>query len=931
METILAGHYQIIKHLGGGGFGQTFLAKDHHLPGNPLCIVKQLQPRVTNQTMLEVAQRLFEQEAQTLYQLGGHQQIPRLLAHFEQHQEFYLVQEFISGQPLGQEILRGKQWNEAEVMALLEDILSVLSFVHQQGVIHRDLKPANLIRRSLDGKIVLIDFGAVKRVRTPTAASTGQTSLTVAVGSPGYMPSEQVAGKPHFSSDIYAVGMMCLQALTGLSPGTQEIPTDASGEFCCAACRNIAPVSPDFAAILDRMVRYDYRQRYQSATETLAVVEQLHTSARLISPHTPTVPMPSPLLPSNRNEQLLPVNGASEEDKSLAPTRLSAPSVTPQHNSQESPLSQQEYRNRQILLNKVNNYWVKGVLETSLRGRILIELGLEERIDAVESPWGLTWESSQTPQQPLPPGTRLLDKFEEMGIGRTLLILGEPGSGKTTTLLELTRDLIKQTQSNLSQPIPVVFNLSSWSGQQQSITNWLVQELHTKYQVSQEIGRSLVTQEQLLLLLDGLDEVEVRQRQACVDALNHFHQEYGQTEMVVCSRIHDYEALSTRLRFQAAIYLQPLTLSQIQNYFASIDSGLTGISKALETDAILQELAKSPLMLNIMTLAYQGMLIEDLPSNNLEQRRQHLFNAYVERMFQRRGVHSLYPQQQTKRWLRWLAKKMSEKSQTVFLIERLQPSWLETNGQKWMYAIGIAVMGGLIIGLGAGLSIELILGKGVILMGGLILGLGGGLIAGLILRLVLHQIEPVEHIKWSWVKAKNNLVIGLRIGLIVGLIFGFSSGLIMFSISGQAVAIQEGLIYGCSGLGTGIIFVLLRGLTGGDIETTTIPNQGIWQSAQNSMVFTVIGVLAMGVLAYLLDVPITLGAFVGLVFGLFCPAGIACMQHLNLRLVLYCNGYIPWNYARFLDYTTRLIFLQKVGGGYIFIHRLLLEHFAAQY
>ncbi|NEP12889.1 MAG: protein kinase [Symploca sp. SIO2C1] len=932
METILAGHYQILKHLGGGGFGQTFLARDNHLPGNPLCVVKQLQPRVRNQAMLEVAQRLFEREAQTLYQLGNHNQIPRLLAHFEQNEEFYLVQEFIEGQPLGQEILPGKQLSEAEVIALLQDILQVLSFVHQQRVIHRDIKPANLIRRSLDGKIVLIDFGAVKQVRTPTISSQGQTSLTVAVGSPGYMPSEQLAGKPHFSSDIYAVGMMCLQALTGLSPGTKEIATDDSGEFCCSACPSITPVSPDFGAILDKMVRYDYRQRYKNASQTLAALEQLNFPGRLISCNTPTIPMSSPP-PGERkkgwgNEQ----TDAETRRHGDAENGNSTQTIARQRNSDtDTPLSRQEYRNRQILLNKVKNYWVKGVLETSLHGKALIELGLEERSNAVERPWGLMWESSETPQQPLPPGTRLLDKFEEMGAGRTLLILGEPGSGKTTTLLELTRDLIKQTESDLTQPIPVVFNLSSWSGQKQTITDWLVQELHTKYQVSQEIGQNLVNQQQLLLLLDGLDEVEAQQREACVNALNHFHQEYGQTEMVVCSRIRDYEALSLRLRFQAAIYLQSLTLSQIQQYLASAGSELRAISRALETDAILQELAQSPLMLNIMTLAYQGMSIDELPSNNLEQLRQHLFNAYVERMFNRRSTNSLYPKEQTKRWLIWLAKQMSEKSQTVFLIEHLQPSWLETNWQKWMYAIGIALTGGLIIGLGGGLSIELILGKGVILMGGLILGLGGGLIAGLILGLILNQIEPVEHLKWSWIKAKKNLVIGAYVGLIVGLIFGLSSGLIIGLSSGPAGAIQEGLIYGCSGLGTGVIFVLLRGLTGGGIETSTIPNQGIWQSVQNTMIFTLIGVVAMGVFAYCLDVPIMIGAFVGLLFGLFCPAGIACLQHLNLHLVLYFSGYIPWNYARFLNYATRLIFLQKVGGGYIFIHRLLLEHFAGQY
>ncbi len=946
METILAGHYQILKHLGGGGFGQTFLARDNHLPGNPLCVVKQLQPRVRNQGMLEVAQRLFEREAQTLYQLGNHNQIPRLLAHFEQNEEFYLVQEFIEGQPLGQEILPGKQLSEAEVIALLQDILQVLSFVHQQRVIHRDIKPANLIRRSLDGKIVLIDFGAVKQVRTPTISSQGETSFSIAVGSPGYMPSEQIAGKPHFSSDIYAVGMMCLQALTGLSPGTKEIPTDARGEFCCAGCPSITPVSPDFAAILDKMVRYDYRQRYKSASHTLAALEQLNSQGRLIRSNTLTIPMSSGFpTPSNQNEQSVQGNSANNSNNLLAPTQLGSQPVskpvTPAQNNPDTdtPLSRQEYRNRQILLNKVKNYWVKGVLETSLHGKALIELGLEERSDAVERPWGLMWESSETPQQPLPPGTRLLDKFEEMGAGRTLLILGEPGSGKTTTLLELTRDLIKQTESDLTQPIPVVFNLSSWSGQKPKITNWLVQELHTKYQVSKEIGQNLVNQQQLLLLLDGLDEVEAQQREACVDALNYFHQEYGQTEMVVCSRIRDYEALSMRLRFQAAIYLQPLTLSQIQQYLTSAGSELAAIRRALATDAILQELAQSPLMLNIMTLAYQGMSIEELPSNNLGQLRQHLFNAYIERMFNRRGTNSLYPKEQIKRWLIWLAKQMSQKSQTVFLIERLQPSWLETDWQKWTYTIGIALMGGLIIGLVGGLHLGLRLGLRSGLTNGLFLGLGGALILELIIKLILNQINPVETLKWSWVKARDNLLPGLRVGVIVGVVFGVGTALrlgFIYGISGLSIAVNIGLIYGLSGFGTGLIFILLRGLTGTGIETSTVPNQGIWQSAKNALILSLIGGLSLAVVAQIVgDWPILSGSVIGLLFGilfgLVSLAGLACLQHLILRIVLYLSGYIPWNYARFLNYATQLIFLQKVGGGYIFIHRLLLEHFAGQY
>jgi serine/threonine-protein kinase len=281
METILAGHYQILRHLGGGGFGQTFLATDTHLPSDSLFVVKQLQPKVRDIKTLETAKRLFDREAQTLYRLGNHDRIPRLFAHFEQDEEFYLVQEFIEGQPLDKELADGVQLDEVSVIALLQDILQVLAFVHQENVIHRDIKPANLIRRSQDRKIVLIDFGAVKEVSAQVAKGSGQTSFTVAVGSPGYMPSEQVSFRPHFSSDIYAVGMVGIQALSGLNPLNRELLQDANtGEFCCASFRDSAPVSPGLAAILDKMVRYDYRQRYKNATEALQALEQLQNQGK---------------------------------------------------------------------------------------------------------------------------------------------------------------------------------------------------------------------------------------------------------------------------------------------------------------------------------------------------------------------------------------------------------------------------------------------------------------------------------------------------------------------------------------------------------------------------------------------------------------------------------------------------------------------------
>ncbi len=271
---MLAGHYQIVEYLSCGGFGQTYLARDCHLPGNPLCVVKQLQPKVSDPETLKISKRLFDREAQILYQLSGHDQIPRLLAHFQQENEFYLVQEFIEGEPLDRELKTGKKLDETATVSLLQSILHVLAFVHTQSVIHRDIKPANLIRRSKDRKIVLIDFGAVKEVAARTINVPGQTSMTIAIGSPGYMPSEQQAFRPHFSSDIYAVGMVCIQALSGKNP--KDLVQDSlDGEVSCALLDRDASISPELAKVLDRMVRYDYRQRYENATVALEAIAPL--------------------------------------------------------------------------------------------------------------------------------------------------------------------------------------------------------------------------------------------------------------------------------------------------------------------------------------------------------------------------------------------------------------------------------------------------------------------------------------------------------------------------------------------------------------------------------------------------------------------------------------------------------------------------------
>jgi len=267
---ILDGRYKIVKVLGSGGFSETYIAEDTRLPGNPQCVVKQLRPVSSKPKQLEVARRLFQREAQTLQKLGFYSQIPQLLAYFEEDEEFYLVQELIVGHPLSLELLSGKTQPETTVIQMMQDILHTLAFIHRQHVIHRDIKPSNIIRRHSDGSLVLIDFGAVKEVTTQLLDSEGQTGYTIGIGTQGYAPNEQCAGRPQYSSDIYAVGMIAIKALTGKAP--HELDLDANGEVKWV---EYARISNSLAEIISKMVLYDYTERYQSASEVLSALQKM--------------------------------------------------------------------------------------------------------------------------------------------------------------------------------------------------------------------------------------------------------------------------------------------------------------------------------------------------------------------------------------------------------------------------------------------------------------------------------------------------------------------------------------------------------------------------------------------------------------------------------------------------------------------------------
>ena len=270
----LNGRYKIIRELGFGGQGKTFLCQDMRLSGNPYCAVKQLRPANTNDPIFfDKAKRLFDQEIEALGKVGHHPQIPRLLDNFEENKEFYLVQEYVEGVSLSEELPPGTLWQENKVIEMLREILHILEFIHQKEVIHRDIKPDNIIRRNIDNKLVLIDFGCLKQVGdTQLTTQGGKVLSTMAVGTQGYIAPEQLQGRAFPCSDLYALGMIGIQALTGKS--AVELQTQYIDLLTAEVqWKPLAPhVNQNLTSIISKIVAYRAIDRIQTATEVLRVL-----------------------------------------------------------------------------------------------------------------------------------------------------------------------------------------------------------------------------------------------------------------------------------------------------------------------------------------------------------------------------------------------------------------------------------------------------------------------------------------------------------------------------------------------------------------------------------------------------------------------------------------------------------------------------------
>lgn len=457
-----------------------------------------------------------------------------------------------------------------------------------------------------------------------------------------------------------------------------------------------------------------------------------------------------------------------------------------------------------------------------------------------------------------------MGSLEVGAIAGIVLILGAPGAGKTSTLLELAQELCDRARHNELEPVPVVLDLAHWPDQL-PLMPWIEEEVCAKYNVNRKLVRELLVDDRLLPLLDGLDELDGDRQEHCLKEISQAKRQNGQAlPLALCTRMDTYQRRETRLRLYAAVGVQPLKKQQIERYLLASRS--RELWENLQTDSTLFRLTKTPLFLNLMTVAYEEILIHSWKRlKTRDERQRYVFNAYIRRQLSRDMEKPIYSRktepnaEQTKLWLRWLAGVIGEGNYRIFSPESLPALRLEPTRKQLQYPLALSL---LFILLYAGLFT-------------LIYGWEVGGIYGIFFAIIALSCGGIIVLKAPDIKLKTTSPRRLWQSAIA-------------SVS-------------CCLLGF-LSFQLI-----GAILSAVTPTGG-W-------------------VMYLLSVLFFIGATAP-IFGLICGliTAIPWMKHLIVRLILWRRGDIPWNYSRFLEYASQRLFLQRVGWQqYRFLHELLRD------
>jgi len=706
------------------------------------------------------------------------------------------------------------------------------------------------------------------------------------------------------------------------------------------------------------------------------------------------------------------------------------------------PPDEEQRKQLTILRDRVKEYWVDGALKHSLHNEVLISLGKRPMDEAVEPPWKNYVALPEQRRNLLLEDRNISTVFDATGL---LLILGEPGSGKTTTLLDLAANLIERAAKDVKERVPVILNLSSWK-KNEPLAEWMAAELSTKYQVPKKVGMTWLESDYILPLLDGLDEVETSLQPECVTTINEFIEKNKPSGLVVCCRLTEYQWLPDCLNLNGAICLESLNSEEVGDYLVSSGPQLTGLKQAMESDPVLQELSRTPLMLNILCLAYEGAQLADITEDHVDsikERRNQVFGTYIDRMFDRKQSTSRpYSRDKIIETLVWLAGNMKQRSNSILLVENLQPDNLSESRERKVYELIASVVFGSILScffipplLVFAVSIDVYveyfymlsilcglvtyriekildldlspedrteirkytnnvvfrlcfgiffviasLGYFWISMFNMELSDNSNpllpimLLMGLAVLYSIHytasfaigaldEISTIESLRWNKeqcftkIKESHKPLLVTRIALLI-IVFLFTLVLTNFNWN----SVPDTTEYGEAFAATSIMFALLFlipamccGIVGGfesRMETSTAtPNQGIISSRRNafrlalitfSVFFSSAFILIGSYLVFFTDFqfsvrdllslatyiyPIGVGLLGGVVVGLN-KGGATVIKHYCLRLAFWMFNYSPLKLVSLLDYCARIIILKKVGGGYVFIHRSVLEYFA---
>jgi hypothetical protein len=701
----------------------------------------------------------------------------------------------------------------------------------------------------------------------------------------------------------------------------------------------------------------------------------------------------------------------------------------------------QNDRNRQSMLNLVWSLWVDGLLKSTLYQQILIPLELKDLSEPVPYPLDPRAQGSENETQVYVSASNILEVFEK--VNSSLFIIGEPGSGKTTLLAELCRQAVIRARKVSSQPIPVIFNLSSWRPQRR-LAEWLVDELVSRYHVPRRVAKAWVDQNELLILLDGLDEVKPEYRGLCISEINALYQQRGiSLQLVVGSRKQEYLEAKTKLRLLGTMLIEPLSDQQVNRYLNHPGEGLSGLRKLIQRNVEIRKFARTPLVLKILVLTYKNASKEDLQAfEKAEDYWKVIFDRYIEEMFRRYQAGNRYSKSRTMHTLKWLAGKMVETGQASFSIENLQPDWLDTKRANMIYYLISRGLGGVLLAIPVLIMWIKAVNAPFTLIG---TGLLGGMIFGYFQRRYLWKsrreririvypkftrpgpaLRKRKFVKLALVRVPKETIISFIAPIFASFLLGIfevvfmmdrytsagvsSNGRLLESIViifstvmlGGFVSVAFALFYGIRSLwqtkeldirlpvsfswswkkslrGAGTVFLILAFfillncgavsvLTQTGLSTTLLidalglpllgmilggaygginyrvlrenqsPGNTLSRAFLNPLIFgTAVGIFLDLMFAYLSykNIGILSGFITGLkysLYGVFVVlwfGWVDLLQHLILRMLLRFSKNIPIDLIECLHSASKRILLSRLGGSYIFVHRMLMEHFSA--